>query len=106
MTSGLPFDESPPVDCQLRSGSVRAALATALAGLHIEVAAGHRSAPIGDQILGAFEVRRPFLSDDETRRLPHHVELTVRLDFADEDGLGDMVVRHHRRITVDRKSVV
>src|SRR5471032_2857601 len=49
-------------------------------------------------------VRRPRLGLDRARRLPHHVELAVRLDLADEDGLVQVMVLHvHRRHETARR---
>ena len=79
------------------AGRLRA-LAAALAGGGVEVAAGHRRAPIGDQVLGVGQVVRPLVADDQARGLPDDVELAVGLDFADEHRLGDVVVRHHGRV--------
>ena len=64
----------------------------ALVGLGVVVAALQRH-PVGDQILGAVEIRRPGIASHKAARLPHHVELTVSPHLADEDRLGDVVVR-------------
>ena len=69
----------PRVACASRLG----ALAAALAGGDVEVAAGHRRAPVGDQVLGVGQVVRPLVADDEAGGLPDDVELAVVLDFAD-----------------------
>ena len=93
------FDEGGPERAIGRSGRLlRSGRAAALACLDIEVAAGQRLAPIGDEILGAFEIIGPFIAGNEAGGLPDHVELAVCLNFADEDGLGDVVIGHHRRI--------
>ena len=76
----------------------QAALAAALAGDDVEVAAGHaarasrRSGPWSPA-----RKSRPLVAEHEARRLPDDVELAVGLDFADQHRLGDVVVRHHRR---------
>src|SRR4029077_9105099 len=50
---------------------------------------------------GGLEIRRarqevgPGVARDETLGLPHDIELAVAADFADEHGLGDVVVRKH-----------
>src|SRR5208283_1371768 len=72
--------------------SVSLRSAAALARLDVEVAAGHRLSPIGDQVARAFEIGRPFLGDDGSRGLPDRVELAVGLDLADIDRLGDVMV--------------
>ena len=46
---------------------------------------------------GFRQVVRPLVADDEAGGLPHHVELAVVLDLADQHRLGDVVVRHHGR---------
>ena len=61
--SGLRFNG------RVRRGSA-AAGAAALAGLDVEVAARHRRAPIGDQVLRALEIVRPLVADDEARTSP------------------------------------
>src|SRR6186713_3604130 len=83
---------SPVVQWSVRSGS--GARAEALVGLGVEVAA-LLADPVADQVLGAVELLRPGVAGNETGRLPDHVELTVRLDLADEHRLGDVVVREH-----------
>src|SRR5437899_10046309 len=70
------------------------ALPAALVGLGVEVAALLAN-PVADQVLGAFKLLRPGIAGNETGRLPDHVELTVRLDLADEHRLGDVMVRKH-----------
>ncbi len=67
---------------QLAAASV-GALAAALAGGDVEVAARQRRAPIGDQVLGVRQVVRPLVADHEARRLPDGLELAVGLDLAD-----------------------
>src|SRR5262245_49364093 len=80
---------------QLRlSGS--GALTAALVGLGVVVTA-LLADPVADQVLGALELLRPGVAGDEARGLPHHVELAVGLDLADEHRLGDMVVGQHLR---------
>src|SRR5882757_5849525 len=69
-------------------------LTAALVGLGIVVAA-LLADPVADQVLGAVELFRPCIAGNQTRGLPHHVELAVRLDFADEHRLGDVMVRKH-----------
>src|SRR5882757_9493346 len=68
----------------------RHGLAAALAGLHVEVPAGERLAPIGDQVLRSFEVVGPLVTRHQARGLPDGVKLPVRLDLADIDRLGDV----------------
>src|SRR5262249_56364737 len=68
------------------SGSGRAA--TLLRQLLV-VAAFERD-PVGDQVLGAFQVGRPRGAGHEPFGLPHHVELAVSPHLADEDRLGDV----------------
>src|SRR5271155_1218705 len=51
--------------------------------------------PIRDQILGAGKIRRPGVPRHQARGLPHHVELAVAADFADEDRLCDVVIGQH-----------
>src|SRR5436190_6682416 len=75
-----------------------ASSAAALIGLGVVVATLLPD-PVADQVLGALELLRPGVARDETRRLPHHVELAVRLHLADEHRLGDVVVRQHLRGT-------
>jgi hypothetical protein len=43
----------------------------------------------------ALQVVGPLVADDQALGLPHHVELAVGLDLADQHRLGDVVVRHH-----------
>src|SRR4051794_12353690 len=66
------------------------ASAAALVGLHIPVAALLVD-PVADQIPRALELLRPGVARDETRGLPHHVELAVRAHLADQHRLGDVV---------------
>ena len=68
--------------------------APALVGLHIPIAALLVD-PVADQVLRAIELLRPGVACDEAGRLPHHVELAVGAHFADQDRLGDVVVRQH-----------
>ena len=72
-----------------------AALAAALAGGDVEVSAGEWRPPVGDQVLRALEEVGPLVAHDQAGGLPHHVELAVGLDLADQHRLGDVVVRHH-----------
>ena len=69
--------------------------AAALASGGVEVAAGERRPPIGDQVLGAFQIVGPGISHDEAGGFPDGLELAVFLDLADQHRLGDVVVRHH-----------
>src|SRR5690606_36445979 len=59
------------------------ALAGALSGLRVVVAAGERRHPVGHQILRARQIVRPRVADDAVGGLPHDLELTVVLDLAD-----------------------
>src|ERR1700761_4105734 len=72
--------------------------AAAFAGLDVEVAAGQRLAPVGDQVARSLEVGRPFLRDHGARRLPDRVDQAVRLYLADVDRLSDVMIGHHRRV--------
>src|SRR6266852_8311416 len=72
------------------------ALTAALVGLGVVVAA-LLADPVADQILGAVKLLRPCIAGDQTGRLPHHVELAVAFDFANEHRLGDVMVRKHLR---------
>src|SRR5439155_220713 len=72
------------------------ALSAAFVGLGVVVAA-LLSDPVADQILGAFKLLRPCIAGNQARGLPHHVELAVAFDFANEDRLGDVMVRQHLR---------
>src|SRR3981081_4247085 len=62
-------------------------LTAALVGLGVVVAALLAN-PVADQVLGAFKLLRPGIAGNQARGLPHHVELAVALDFANEDRLG------------------
>src|SRR5918993_278512 len=82
--------ESRPAPVSCACGTLLA-LATALAGDDVEVAAVHGLPPIGDQVLGVRQVGRPLFRDHQARGLPHRVELAVALDLADQHRLGDVV---------------
>src|SRR3984885_4269500 len=69
-------------------------LTAALVGLGVVVAA-LLADPVADQVLGTIELLRPCIAGNQTRGLPHHVELAVGFDFADEHRLGDVMVRQH-----------
>src|SRR5260221_2491413 len=71
-------------------------LTAALVGLGVVVAALLAN-PVADQVLGAVELLRPCIAGHQTRGLPHHVELAVGFDFANEHRLGDVMVRQHLR---------
>src|SRR2546421_269695 len=73
------------------TSSISGTLTTALVGLGVVVAA-LLADPVADQVLGAVELLRPCIAGNEARGLPHHVELAVGLDLADEHRLGDVVV--------------
>src|SRR6202167_5388349 len=66
--------------------------AAALLRHGVVVAALHLH-PVADQVLGGRDVRRPRRTGYEIFGLPHDVELAVGPDLADEDRLGDVVVR-------------
>src|SRR6202011_3361668 len=83
-----------PACSDLKGGS--GALTAALVGLGVVVAA-LLADPVADQVLGALELLRPCIAGHQARGLPHHVELAVALDLADEHRLGDVVVRQHLR---------
>src|SRR3981189_2201674 len=70
------------------------ALTAALVGLGVVVAALLAN-PVADQVLGAFKLLRPCIAGNQARGLPHHVELAVALDLANEHRLGDVMVRKH-----------
>src|SRR6516225_2384565 len=74
----------------LESGSLTAALV----GLGVVVAA-FLADPVTDQVLGALKFLRPCIAGDQARGLPHHVELAIAFDFANEHRLGDVMVREH-----------
>src|SRR3984893_11698449 len=76
----------------LRSKS--GALTAALVGLGIPVTA-FLADPVADQVLGAIELLRPGIAGHQARGLPHHIELAVAFDFANEHRLGDVMVRKH-----------
>src|SRR5206468_5388131 len=78
----------------LRIRSRSGALTAALVGLGVVVAA-LLADPVADQVLGALELLRPGVASDKTRGLPHHVELAVGFDFANEHRLGDVMVWQH-----------
>src|SRR5438552_13743241 len=80
----------------LRSYRESGALAAALVGLDVVVAA-LLADPVAGQVLGAFELLRPCVARHQARGLPHHIELAVGLDLADEHRLGDVMVRQHLR---------
>src|SRR6185437_6562968 len=86
--------DTPPSRTVTVTASLRGA-AAALLGHGIEVAALELH-PVADQILGGRDVRRPSRTRHELLRLPHHVELAVRPDLADEHRLGDVMVRQQR----------
>src|SRR5215475_3360585 len=67
------------------------ASAAALVGLGVEVAALLVD-PIRHQVPGPFELLGPSIAGNQPVGLPHHVELAVAFDLADEHRLGDMVV--------------
>src|SRR6266567_6581143 len=73
-----------------RSGTLTAALV----GLGVVVAALLAN-PVADQVLGALKLLRPSIAGNQARGLPHHVELAVGFDFANEHRLGDVMVRKH-----------
>src|SRR5882757_4869035 len=91
-----PVLESVCVVDQVRSPLGSRALAAALVGLGVVVAA-LLADPVADQVLGAVELLRPGVAGHQARGLPDHVELAVALDLADEHRLGDVVVRQHLR---------
>src|SRR4030088_2385768 len=74
------------------------ALTAALVGLGVVVAALFAN-PVADQVLGAIKLLRPCIAGNQARGLPHHVELAVGFDFANEHRLGDVMVRKHLRDT-------
>src|SRR5215813_11682311 len=76
MRTGRLESRPAPVSCWRRR---LLALAATLAADDVEVAAVHRLAPIGNQVLRIGQVGRPLLGDHQTRRLPHRVELAVAL---------------------------
>src|SRR3954471_10405452 len=86
----------PPDVANVRSRAASRAASAALVGLGVEVAA-LLADPVADQILGALELLRPGVAGDEARGLPDHVKLAIALDLADEDRLGDVMVRQHLR---------
>src|SRR5258708_14248784 len=71
-------------------------LTAALVGLGVVVAAILAN-PVADQVPGALALLRPCIAGHQTRGLPHHVELAVGFDFANEHRLGDVMVRQHLR---------
>src|ERR1700730_3271987 len=83
-----------PACSDLKGGS--GALTAALVGLGVVVAA-LLADPVADQVLGALEFLRPCIAGHQARGLPHHVELAVALDFANEHRLGDVMVGKHPR---------
>src|SRR5580692_11177878 len=72
------------------------ALTAALVGLGVVVAA-LLADPVADQVLGIRQLLRPGVAGNQTGRLPHHVELAIGFDFANEHRLGDVVVRKQFR---------
>src|SRR5262249_13893792 len=80
---------------RLRYRSTGSACAAAALLGDLVVVAALELDPVGLEVLRAFEVRRPGGARNEARRLPHHVELAVALDLADEHRLADVVVRQH-----------
>src|SRR5208283_5162229 len=70
--------------------------AAALLGYGIVVAALERN-PIANEIFRSGQVSRPSGAGDQALGLPHHVELAVGANFADEDRLGDVMVRQQLR---------
>src|SRR5690606_9423321 len=72
-------------------------LTRARARLDVVVAAGEGRHPIRRDVARAGQEVRPRVADDRARRLPDDLELAVALDLAAEDGLRDVMVRHHRR---------
>src|ERR1700676_2923531 len=81
-----------PACSDFKGGS--GALTAALVGLGVVVAA-LLADPVADQVLGALELLRPCIAGNQARGLPHHVELAIAFDFANEHRLGDVVVRQH-----------
>src|SRR5579863_9192701 len=66
--------------------------AAALLG-HGVVVAALELHPVADQVLGGGDVGRPSRAGYELLGLPHDVELAIGPDLADEDRLGDVMVR-------------
>src|SRR5688500_497173 len=95
MRTGRLESRPAPVNCEREA---LLALAAALARDDVEVAAVHGLAPIGDQVLGLRQVGRPLLRDHPARGLPHPVELSVALDLALPDRLGDVPARSLPRV--------
>src|SRR5262245_35307217 len=84
---------APPPLWFSQCGSARAAAPLA----DLVVVAALEGHPVGDQILGAFEIGRPRVAGHEAFGLPHYVELAVSPHLADEDRLGDVMVGQHFR---------
>src|SRR4030095_16427360 len=69
-------------------------LARALLGLGVVVAALQRD-PVRLDVLAARQEVRPRVARNQALGLPDCVELAIRTHFADEHGLGQVVVRQH-----------
>src|SRR6202035_3990149 len=85
---------SPPSLGWLGLKGYSGALTAALVGLDVVVAA-LLADPVADQVLGTLEFLRPCIAGNQARGLPHHVELAIALDLADEHRLGDVMVGKH-----------
>src|SRR5690606_13651631 len=54
--------------------------------------------PVGGDILAGGQEVGPGVAGHGALGGPHHLELAVVLNFTDQHRLGDVVVRHHRRV--------
>src|SRR5689334_13020706 len=69
-------------------------LSRTLLGYFIVIPAFQRN-PICLDVLAARQIVGPSVSGHQAGGFRDHVKLSVRLYFADEDGLGDMVIRQY-----------
>src|SRR5579884_821474 len=55
--------------------------------------------PIRNQVFRSRQIGRPRSTRHQIFGLPHHIELAVRPDLADEDRFGDVVIGQDRKST-------
>src|SRR5262249_41042486 len=81
-----------------KSCSLLIVLPRALLG-HLVVGAAIERHPVGFDILAARQEIGPGVPRHQSGGFPNHVELTVRLHFADQHRLGDVMVRQNLRLS-------